>query len=78
MKSNIFFALFLLIIAGSCSAPNLEIVFEDGFDRMQRGPISTDLGADTEYHYLTVARPHGAWAVATFRTGVFPMAWSLR
>ena len=73
-----FQTIFFVLIFGSCSVSNPEIVFEDGFERMQRGPISTDKGADTEYHYLTDAKPHGAWAVATFRTGVFPLAWSLR
>jgi len=74
-KLSVFFIFFVV----SCTmGPKLELVFEDGFDRMQRGAISTDMGADTEYHYLQAARPHGAWAVATFSTGVFPLGWSLR
>ena len=73
-----FLYVFFFFVAGCGSRPNLELVFEDGFDRMQRGPVSTDMGADTEYHYLPAARPHGEWAVAAFGTGTRPFAWSLR
>ena len=77
IHSGVFF-LFFILMTGCNNGSKLELIFEDGFGQMQRGAISTDMGADTEYHYLQAARPQGAWAVATFGTGVYPLAWSLR
>ncbi len=78
MKFHFSFVLFLLLLNGCKPSANYETVFEDGFVRMQRGPVSSDLGAQTEYQYMAEARPHGDWAVGAFRSGDFQAAWSLR
>ncbi len=49
------------------------LLFSDNFERSLRGPLSTRLGAHTEYHYLPVAAPKGKWSVSNYRGW-----WSIR
>ena len=46
---------------------NESILFQDDYQGYMRGPLSTNLGAHTEYHYLSAAAPTGAWAVSNDR-----------
>ena len=43
-----------------------KILFEDDFSGFRSGPISTPVGAHTEYHYLPEAGLKGAWYLSTF------------
>lgn len=75
-----FISLAILLVSLSwISCQQKKIIFTDGFDKLERGPISSNLGAQTEYHYFAEAKPHGDWAVATFRyEGERDNVWSVR
>ena len=48
-----------------CTPSNKEVLlFYDDYSGLKRGPLSTNLGAHTEYHYLSEAAPKGNWAVS--------------
>ena len=49
------------------------LLFYDDFKTQKRGPLSHNLGAHTEYHYLSAAAPKGNWAVSNDRGW-----WSIR
>jgi hypothetical protein len=54
-----------LILTSCTSSSHKEVVlFYDDFSGLARGPLSTELGAHTEYHYLPQAAPKGNWAVS--------------
>lgn len=58
----------------SCAYANQEVhLFYDDFSGLKRGPLSTDLGAKTEYHYFPEAAPKGNWAISNDRGW-----WSVR
>lgn len=79
MKTYAIVILLVILVISSCQNKSETLVFQDGFEHMQRGPLSSYLGAQTEYQYLPEARPHGDWAVATFRyEGERANVWSLR
>jgi rhamnogalacturonan endolyase len=65
-KSLIAFGL-LLILLSCIYLKDEEILFQDDFKGQIRGPLSTSLGARTEYHYIADAAPKGAWAVSNDR-----------
>ena len=65
MKKNIF-GLILLLFLLQCCIPDI-ILFTDDFNNLPRGPIGSDVGAHTEYHFLHEAKPKGQWAISTFR-----------
>ncbi len=67
---------FLLIIYAACNSPN-RIIFTDEFENLPRGPLGSDVGAHTEYHYLHEAKPKGNWAISTFRYNL-PPSWYVR
>ncbi len=56
----------LVCAAGlSCVSVGRQVLlFEGGLQHLQPGPLSTDLGAYTEYHYLPQAAPKGPWEVS--------------
>jgi rhamnogalacturonan endolyase len=54
-----------------------QLIFKDGFDMLSRGPLGSDVGAHTEYHYIAEARPRGQWTVSTFRYNL-PSSWYVR
>lgn len=65
-----------ILFALSLQAQNstLRCVFEDGLQNMRLGPLLSDVGARTEYHYLPEAAPRSQWAVSTFRW-TLPPSW---
>jgi len=69
IMASILFGIFI----SSCQESANEAIFYDNFERQMRGPLSTHLGAHTEYHYLPIAAPKGNWAVSNYRGW-----WSLR
>lgn len=56
----------LACLAGlSCAPVHREaVLFQDDLAQTRRGPLSTDVGAYTEYHYLPAAAPQGPWSVS--------------
>jgi len=64
----------ICIFFSSCyDSADEMLLLSDNFDRALRGPLSTHLGAHTEYHYLPVAAPKGNWSVSNYRGW-----WSIR
>ncbi len=62
------------IVFASCAPTNKNVLlFYDDFSELKRGPLSNELGAYTEYHYLPEAAPKGNWAVSNDRGW-----WSVR
>ena len=62
------------IVFASCAPTNQDVLlFFDDFSGLKRGPLSNELGAYTEYHYLPEAAPKGNWAVSNDRGW-----WSVR
>ena len=71
-----FINLFLLacLLLTSCTWSQKEaLLFYDDFSDLDPGPLSSELGAYTEYHYLPQAAPKGNWAVSNDRGW-----WTLR
>jgi len=66
MEQRIIKLAILACVAGSSCAPfNKEVLlFQDDLKGIRRGPLSTDVGAHTEYHYLPEAAPRCNWAVS--------------
>lgn len=70
--------LLILLLPLSCNFPNKRIILlADDYLQLQRGPLGSSYGAQTEYHYLPEAAPKGNWAVSTFRYNL-PQSWYLR
>lgn len=71
---NLMTCLLTCMMCSSC-APHTQhvILFQDDLKTLRRGPLSSDLGAHTEYHYLAQAAAQGSWAVSNDRGW-----WSLR
>lgn len=76
--------IYLLLIltaiwSGGCDRmPGRQVVLlQEDFSSMPAGPLGSELGAETEYHYLHQARPVGEWAVSTFRYNL-PPSWYIR
>nr|MDA3824009.1 hypothetical protein [Bacteroidales bacterium] len=67
-KTLIGFIGFLSVILLSTCSGNLSqiVLFEDGFDQLPAGYISTDTGPLTEYHYISGSGQMGAWTVSAF------------
>jgi len=62
----------------SCNQEDDQVLlFTDDYSVMPRGPLGSDVGAHTEYHYLPEARPKGNWAISNFRNNL-PSSWELR
>lgn len=75
----LFSAILLVLFPSGCGegTGGRQILLEDDFGLMPRGPLGSELGAETEYHYLPQARPVGNWAVSTFRYNL-PPSWYVR
>jgi rhamnogalacturonan endolyase len=72
------YMLILFLALTSCIRMQREIVLlDDNYQSMQRGPLVTDYGARTEYHFFPEAAPKGNWAVSTFRYNL-PPSWYIR
>jgi len=58
--------------------PGKEVIlYHDDYNSLHRGPLGTNYGAHTEYHYLPEAAPKGEWSVSTFRYNL-PQSWYVR
>ncbi len=80
-KEHIFLYLLSYTIAFSgCrtySPGENKILLADDYTSLQRGPLGSELGAETEYHFLHQARPRGNWSISTFRYNL-SASWSVR
>jgi rhamnogalacturonan endolyase len=65
--------LVISMILASCGQNKQVLLFHDDFTGLPRGPLSTRLGAFTEYHYLPEAGRKGQWEVSNDRGW-----WSVR
>ena len=66
------------LIITSCNQEDDQVLlFTDDYSVMPRGPLGSDVGAHTEYHYLHEAKPKGNWAISTFRSNL-PASWYVR
>lgn len=70
-----FLILGLLVSCGNGS--NNRVIFSDDYSGLRRGPLGSNAGAHTEYHYLPEAAPKGNWAISTFRYNL-PESWYVR
>ncbi|MCG6189891.1 hypothetical protein [Maribellus maritimus] len=70
--------LFVLSLSVSCclNSNNVILLHED-FSSLPHGPLGTDVGAHTEYHYIAEARAQTRWAISTFRYNL-PPSWEIR
>jgi hypothetical protein len=75
----LFFFLVGLIIIGcnTFRSGKNSILLADDFRFLPRGPLGSELGAETEYHFLHQARPRGNWSISTFRYNL-SASWSVR
>lgn len=70
--------LILCLIITSCQPEARQVVLlDEDFSQQYPGPLLTDIGAHTEYHYLPEARPRSNWVVSTFRYNL-PASWEIR
>ena len=54
------------------------LLLNENFDLLKSGQYSVNVGAHTEYHFLSEAAPKGNWAVSTFRSDVASQqAWKV-
>lgn len=67
----------MLAISCGTQNKNAELLLQDDFESLPRGPMVGDVGAHTEYHFLHEAKPTGNWAVSTFRYNL-PPSWYVR
>lgn len=76
MKMNKIFLASLIIFLASIalSAQSIDrILLEEDFSKIKSGPLSNNVGAHTEYHYLPEAAPRCNWIVSNDRGW-----WSIR
>ena len=66
----------LSLLTLSCSHGD-KLIFSDEFESLKRGPLASDVGAHTEYHFLSEAKPYSKWIVSTFRYNL-PPSWFVR
>ncbi|WP_423127374.1 hypothetical protein [Gaoshiqia sp. Z1-71] len=71
------FATIFLFYSSCRHQPGKTILLNEDFSQQVPGPLLTDLGAHTEYHYLPEARPRSNWVVSTFRYNL-PASWEIR
>ncbi len=65
MRKGIVLLGIAVVAAGSCAPARREVVlFQDDLAGVRAGPLSTAVGAHTEYHYLPEAAPRCAWSVS--------------
>lgn len=79
MKTKkILLAFLSLILLTACTNTSHQVVLlDEDFSTLPHGPLGTDVGAHTEYHYIAEARPQNRWAVSTFRFNL-PPSWEIR
>ena len=78
MKKITFLVLIASLLAVSCNRDNNGfIMFSDDYSHLPGGPLGSDVGAHTEYHFLPEAGPKGDWAISTFKSNL-PPSWYVR
>jgi len=78
MKNLIVLFLIATILTVACEQNQGDaILFFDDYNQLPRGPLGSNVGAHTEYHYLHEAKPKGNWAISTFRSNL-PASWFIR
>lgn len=75
--TTLFYLVFLFFVMGCIDISKQEILLNDDFSTLPHGPLGTDVGAHTEYHYIAEARPQTRWAISTFRYNL-PPSWEIR
>lgn len=68
---------FLIVILFSCQSESDVFLLNEDFSSQVSGPLLTDPGAFTEFHYLSNARPRSNWEVSTYRYNL-PASWEIR
>jgi len=71
------YVIFLFFVLGCTNLSKQEILLNEDFSTLPNGPLGTDVGAHTEYHYIAEARPQTRWAISTFRYNL-PPSWEIR
>src|SRR5689334_18100468 len=75
LASRLLALLILLPPALPAESPSIVLLHDD-FTGLTPGMFSAGvIGAQIEYHYLTVASPRGGWAVSNFRSEGSQRAW---
>lgn len=78
MKTKLILPIIIsILVFTSCTCNNQEILLTEDFSTLPHGPLGTDVGAHTEYHYIAEARPQTRWAISTFRSNL-PPSWEVR
>ncbi len=77
MRIGFLLVLFFHLFSLSVQPSEFVIVFEDGITTSASGPLGSDVGARTEYHYLPEAAPRTRWIVSTFRW-TLPPSWYIQ
>lgn len=77
MKVNSTILVLFSIILFACASNNPKVLLNEDFSTLPHGPLGTDVGAHTEYHYIAEARPQTRWAISTFRYNL-PPSWEVR
>ena len=69
---------FLVAVLLSCKKKTDTVfLLNEDFSSQINGPLLTDPGAYTEFHYLPEARPRSNWVVSTYRYNL-PPSWEVR
>ncbi|QGY44000.1 hypothetical protein GM418_10130 [Maribellus comscasis] len=79
MNAKTFTVLFIIVLYTlACSTDSNQLVLlDEDFSTLPHGPLGTDVGAHTEYHYIAEARAQTRWAISTFRYNL-PPSWEIR
>ena len=67
----------IFVVIAACSTNTKRVLLNEDFSTLPHGPLGTDVGAHTEYHYIAEARPQTRWAISTFRYNL-PPSWEVR
>jgi len=68
---------FVLILSACNEKKDTVILLKEDFSGQMNGPLLSDPGAATEFHYLAEARPQSNWVVSAFRFNL-PPSWEIR
>jgi hypothetical protein len=78
MKIKFYINFIILSLSILCCKFNQKTyLLYDDYKNLRSGPLASDFGARTEYHYFSEASPKGNWAVSSYRYNV-PIAWFIR
>ena len=77
MKRTIWLSSILIFIFSCNPIKNEVTLLNENFSGYRRGPLGGGSTAQTEYHYLHNAAPHGIWQVSTFHYSLYN-SWFVR